>query len=65
MKPGKHKTVQSRTLKYAQEIGWIFVSRAEAEARRGLKEWELSSLMRAHLGDYEWMEVQLRFAVEK
>jgi len=34
-KPGKHKTVQSRILKYAQEIGWTFVPRAEAEQRRG------------------------------
>lgn len=34
-KPGEHKTVQSRILKYAQEIGWRFVSRAEAENRRG------------------------------
>lgn len=34
-KPGEHKTVQSRILKYAQEIGWRFVPRAEAEQRRG------------------------------
>jgi len=34
-KPGEHKTVQGRILKYAQEIGWTFVSRAEAEQRRG------------------------------
>ena len=33
--PGEHKTVQARILAYAQEIGWRFVSRAEAEARRG------------------------------
>jgi len=33
-KPGEHKTVQSRILQYAQDIGWIFVSRKEAEARR-------------------------------
>ena len=33
--PGEYKTVQSRILKYAQEIGWTYVSRAEAEARRG------------------------------
>ena len=31
--PGEHKTVQARILKYAQEIGWTFVLRAEAEAR--------------------------------
>ena len=33
--PGEHKTVQARILRYAQEIGWTFVPRAEAEARRG------------------------------
>jgi len=33
--PGEHKTVQSRILRYAQEIGWTLVPRAEAEARRG------------------------------
>lgn len=34
-KPTEHKTVQSRILKYAQEIGWEYVSRADAEKRRG------------------------------
>lgn len=34
-KPGEHKTVQSRILKYAREIGWTFISRDEAETRRG------------------------------
>ena len=34
-KPGEHKTVQARILQYAQEIGWDFVPRAEAEKRRG------------------------------
>jgi type I restriction enzyme, R subunit len=33
-KPGEHKTVQARFLAYAQEIGWRYVPRAEAEARR-------------------------------
>jgi len=33
--PGEHKTVQARILKYAEEIGWNFVTRAEAETRRG------------------------------
>jgi type I restriction enzyme R subunit len=33
--PTEHKTVQARILTYAQEIGWTYVSRAEAEARRG------------------------------
>ncbi len=35
MKPGEHKTVQARIIAYAQEIGWSFVPRAEAEQRRG------------------------------
>ena len=34
-KPGEHKTVQSRILKYAQEIGRTFVQQEEAERRRG------------------------------
>ncbi len=33
--PGEHKTVQSRILAYAEAIGWTFVSREEAEQRRG------------------------------
>jgi len=33
--PTEHKTVQARILGYAQEIGWTYVPRAEAEARRG------------------------------
>ncbi len=33
--PREHKTVQSRILAYAQEIGWRYVPRAEAETRRG------------------------------
>lgn len=32
--PGEHKTVQARILRYAQDIGWTFVPRAEAEERR-------------------------------
>jgi len=34
-KPGEHKTVQARILAYAQEIGWTYVPRGEAEKRRG------------------------------
>jgi type I restriction enzyme, R subunit len=34
-KPGEHKTVQARILKYAEEIGWRFVPRNEAQQRRG------------------------------
>jgi type I restriction enzyme R subunit len=33
--PTEHKTVQSRILAYAQEIGWRYVPRQEAEKRRG------------------------------
>jgi type I restriction enzyme R subunit len=32
--PTEHKTVQARILQYAQEIGWTFVRRSEAERRR-------------------------------
>jgi type I restriction enzyme R subunit len=32
---GEHKTVQSRILKYAQEVGWPLVPHDEAEQRRG------------------------------
>jgi type I restriction enzyme, R subunit len=34
-KPGEHKTVQARILAYAQEIGWTYLPRGEAERRRG------------------------------
>ncbi|MDY0297977.1 MAG: HsdR family type I site-specific deoxyribonuclease [Acidobacteriota bacterium] len=34
-KPSEHKTVQARILEYAEEIGWTFVLREEAERRRG------------------------------
>lgn len=33
--PGEHKSVQARILNYAQEIGWIYAPRGEAEVRRG------------------------------
>ncbi len=33
--PTEHKSVQARILKYASQIGWTFVSREEAEKRRG------------------------------
>lgn len=33
-KPGEHKTVQARILAYAQNLGWSYVSREEAERRR-------------------------------
>ncbi len=36
MKPSEHKTVQARILAYAQNVGWTFVSREEANHRRGV-----------------------------
>jgi type I restriction enzyme R subunit len=33
--PGEYKTVQSRILAYAKEVGWSFVPRDEADRRRG------------------------------
>lgn len=33
--PSEHKTVQARTLADAEEIGWTYLSRDEAERRRG------------------------------
>jgi len=33
--PSEYKTVQARILAYAQEIGWTYVPRDEAERRRG------------------------------
>jgi len=33
--PTEHKTVKARILAYAQEIGWTYVLREEAERRRG------------------------------
>lgn len=35
VKPGEHKTVQASILEYADEIGWSFVSREEAEQQCG------------------------------
>jgi type I restriction enzyme R subunit len=37
MKSGEYKTVQARILAYAQEVGWSFVSREEAEQRHGFE----------------------------
>ncbi|RLA47837.1 MAG: type I restriction endonuclease subunit R, partial [Gammaproteobacteria bacterium] len=34
-KPGEHKTVQARILKYAEKTGWTIVSQMRAEERRG------------------------------
>ena len=32
---GEHKTDQARIIAYAEEIGWTYVPREEAERRRG------------------------------
>ncbi len=34
IKPGEHKTVQARILKYAEDVGWTVIPREEAERRR-------------------------------
>ncbi len=49
MRPGEHKTVQARVLAYAQEIGWSFVSRAEAKQWRGFDMAATSMEERARL----------------
>jgi type I restriction enzyme R subunit len=45
--PSEHRTVQARILQYAQEIGWAYVPRAEAEARRGFDSNGVTSEERA------------------
>jgi len=35
--PDEYKTVQGRILRYAQEIGWAFVPRAEAAGGRPVR----------------------------
>jgi type I restriction enzyme R subunit len=66
MKPGEHKTVQARILAYAQEVGWSFVPREEAEARRGNINGELGmrngSLFFDDLLDAKVREFNLRYA---
>jgi len=49
-KPTEHKSVQSRIIKYAGEIGWNFVSQNEAEARRGFDNSAGSPKERARSG---------------
>ncbi|MDW3651013.1 MAG: HsdR family type I site-specific deoxyribonuclease [Bacteroidia bacterium] len=46
-KPGEHKTVQARILKYAKEIGWTFVPRSEAESFRGFDQSKTSPAEKA------------------
>lgn len=55
--PGEHKTVQTRILHYAQEIGWRFVTRAEAESRRGFKSEGTTSEDRAHLASLYFRDI--------
>lgn len=47
--PTEHKTVQARILAYAQEVGWTFVPRAEAERRRGFDPDGVTTKDRARL----------------
>ena len=42
--PTEQKSVQSRILQYAKEIGWTYVSRSEAERRRGFSTAEAEVL---------------------
>ncbi len=53
--PGEHKTVQSRILAYAESIGRTFVSRAEAERRRGFA----SDVLAVGYADNPWLTHQL------
>ena len=58
--PGEHKTVQSRILAYAQEIGWRYVPRAEAEARR----WKRIQSRRKRIERKEFLLFLAFFAVK-
>ena len=46
--PTEHKTVQARILAYAQDIGWTYVPRDEAERRRGFDPAGATPEERAH-----------------
>jgi len=41
--PTENKTVQARILAYAGEIGWRYVSRGDAKARRGVTDGGFSN----------------------
>jgi type I restriction enzyme, R subunit len=45
--PTEHKSVQARILNYAAEIGWTYVSRSDAETRRGFDAAQSSPRERA------------------
>ena len=62
--PSEHKTVQARILAYAETIGWTFVSREEAEQRRGCTSTPLS-LFFDDLLDAKVREFNPRYAEAK
>ena len=71
-KPSEHKTVQAQILAYAEAIGWPFVSREEAERRRGIAamtndEFRMTnaSLFFDDLLDAKVREFNPRYAEEK
>jgi len=51
--PTEHKSVQARILKYATEIGWAYVSQAEAESCRGFASTSLSTTASTSLSTRE------------
>ena len=60
--PTEHKTVQARILHYAQEIGWTYVPRAEAERRRGFDPDGATPEERAR---YEVLQARMKRAASK
>ncbi len=56
-KPGEHKTVQARILKYAQEIGWNYVSRNDAENQRKNDTLELSSSEKSRQASFYFVDL--------
>ena len=57
-KPTEHKTVQTRILAYAQEIGWKYVPREEAERRRRF--FPLPKDAAREMMEYQLMVAQIR-----
>jgi type I restriction enzyme, R subunit len=47
VRPTEHKSVQARIIKYAEEIGWIFVPQSKAEQLRSFDEKGLSQKEKA------------------
>lgn len=56
-RPGEHKTVQSRILKYAQDLGWKYVSRDIAEQRRGFETYGTDVQARARKSSLYFSEL--------